>query len=229
MGGLYLLVPTLLVIFLSFLIVRAAAIGLMMTGMNEQRARFQALSAFSGTGFTTREAESVVNHPQRRKIMTWLMILGNAGIVTVIVSATSSIVTSQGYQLPISILILILGIYLVYKVAMRTGFMRRWERLVENRLVKSRFLEEGTVEDLFLLREDYVLARVIITSNSPLTGSLLSEVTPEDSELVTLGIERGNKWIAFPRTDQTIDEGDRVIVYGRTAILNHVFRKASKA
>ncbi|MCK4262353.1 hypothetical protein KAX00_04525, partial [bacterium] len=78
MSGLYFLLPALLAIFLLFLIVRAAAIALMMTGMDEKRARFQALSAFSGTGFTTKEAESIVNHPIRRKIVTWLMILGNA-------------------------------------------------------------------------------------------------------------------------------------------------------
>jgi Trk-type K+ transport system membrane component len=93
MGGLYFFLPTLLVVFLSFLIVRAAAIALMMTGMDEKRARFQALSAFSGTGFTTKEAEFVVNNPLRRRIISWLMILGNAGIVTVIVTATSSLVT----------------------------------------------------------------------------------------------------------------------------------------
>lgn len=52
MRGLYFLVPTLLVIFVSFLIVRAAA-ALMMSGMDSKRALFQAISAFSGTGFTT--------------------------------------------------------------------------------------------------------------------------------------------------------------------------------
>lgn len=31
---------------------------LMMTGLDEKRARFQAISAFSGTGFTTKEPES---------------------------------------------------------------------------------------------------------------------------------------------------------------------------
>jgi len=95
MGGIYFLAPTLFVILVSFLIVRAAAIALMMTGMDEKRARFQALSSFSGTGFTTKEAEFVMNHPVRRRIITWLMILGNAGIVTVIVTATSSFATSH--------------------------------------------------------------------------------------------------------------------------------------
>jgi hypothetical protein len=95
MTGLYFLLPTLLVIFLSFLIVRTGAVALMITRMEEKKARFQALSAFSGTVFTTRKAESVVNHPQRRRIVSTLIILGNAGIVTVIVTSTSPLVTSK--------------------------------------------------------------------------------------------------------------------------------------
>ena len=79
MNSLYFLFPTLLAILVSFLFVRAASIALMMTGLAKPKARFQALSAFSGTGFTTREAESIVNHPQRRKIVRWLMMGGNAG------------------------------------------------------------------------------------------------------------------------------------------------------
>jgi Trk-type K+ transport system membrane component len=101
MGGIYYLLPTLLVIFISFLIIRAAAIALMMTGLDQKRARFQALSAFSGTGFTTKEAESVVTNPKKRRIVTWLMILGNAGVGTVIVTATSSLVTSRGIRFPL--------------------------------------------------------------------------------------------------------------------------------
>jgi len=129
MRGLYFLLPTLFVIFVSFLMVRAAAIALMMTGMDEKRARFQALSSFSGTGFTTKEAEFVLNHPVRRRIITWLMILGNAGIVTVIVTATSSFATSKGYKLPINVLILLIGIYVIYRVVTRKKLMRRWRAL----------------------------------------------------------------------------------------------------
>jgi di/tricarboxylate transporter len=198
---------------------------LMMTGMEEQRARFQALSAFTGTGFTTREAEIVVNNPRRRHIVTWLMILGNAGIVTVIVGATSSVVTSQGYQLPISIVILLVGIYLIYKVMSHSGFTGRWERFIENRIIKSQAYEGHTTEDLFLLREDYGLVRVIVTPNSPLIGSSLSEAMLGDNELSVLGIERGKKWIPLPKTEETIGKGDRLVVYGHLPVLNRVFTK----
>jgi len=60
------------------------AIALEITGMERSKARFQSLSALSGTGFTTSEAESIVNHPRRRRIATWLIFIGNTGIIAFI-------------------------------------------------------------------------------------------------------------------------------------------------
>ena len=146
MSSIYFLFPTLLVIFISLLLARASAIALMMTGLDEKRARFQALSAFSGTGFTTKEAESVVNHPLRRQIITWIMVFGNAGIVTVIVTTTSSFVTIRGHARSLNILFLLLGIILIYKIATHKRLMRKWENFIENKFIKSHAFEEDVVE-----------------------------------------------------------------------------------
>jgi hypothetical protein len=225
MEGEYFIVPVLLVIFVSFLVVRAAAIALMLTGMNEQRARFQALSAFTGTGFTTREAEHVVNHPSRRRIISWLMILGNAGIVTVIVAATSSLVTSEGYHLAINALIFLVGITLIYKVATHKGFIKRWESFIEDKLVKSQAFEEGVTEDLLHLIEGYGLVRAIITEKSPLIGMSLSESNLTEKGLLVLGIERGKEWIPTPKAKEIIQEGDRIVVYGPLKVLRDLFKE----
>jgi Trk-type K+ transport system membrane component len=118
MSGLYLLLPTFLVIILSLLVVWAGGIALAMTGMDEKIARFQALSAFTRTGFTTREAELITGHPRRRVIVTWLMILGNAGIITVIVTATSSLAsTTSGGGLAIGVLLLIAIVIIIFLIA----------------------------------------------------------------------------------------------------------------
>ncbi|MCI2424507.1 TrkA C-terminal domain-containing protein [Candidatus Acetothermia bacterium] len=219
----YFLLPTLLVVLAFLLVIRAAAIGLMMTGLDEKRARFQALSAFSGTGFTTEEAELVVNHPVRRRIITWLMILGNAGIVTVIVTITSSFVITTGYQLPITILVLLAGIYLIYKVATHRGLTRRWESFIEDKLVQSRVFEEGATEDLLHLLEGYGLVRAIIKGDSPLITKSLSDCKLNEKGLLILGIERGKHWVPIPKAKETLEEDDRVIVYGRLDVLRSLF------
>lgn len=227
MGGLYLLLPTLLVIVLSFFIVRAAATALRMTGMEEQRARFQALSAFTGTGFTTREAEIVVNNPLRRRVVTWLMILGNAGIVTVIVSATSSVVvTSQRYHLLIGIAVLLLAIYGFWKLASRSGLARWWERFIERRLLKSSAFQHDVIEEVFLVKENLALMRVIVAGDNPLVGSPLGKGILRRRGLLILGVERGRKWFALPKPDVIIEEGDRIFVYGRPSTLRRNLAKS---
>jgi len=223
MSGLYLLLPTLLVVFVSFLVIRAAAIALMMTGLDEKRAKFQALSAFSGTGFTTKEAESVISHPKRRRIVTWLMILGNAGIVTVIVTATSSLVTSKGYQLSLNALILIGGVFVIYRIATHRGFIRRWESFIEDKFIQSHAFEEVMTEDLLHLMKGYGLVRVLVKENSPLIGSTLAEQELPKKELLVLGIERGKTWIPIPKSTATFEGGDKLVVYGSLNVLKRLF------
>jgi len=45
----------LVAILISFIVVRIGGLALQLTGMESDVARFQALSAFTGTGFTTKE------------------------------------------------------------------------------------------------------------------------------------------------------------------------------
>lgn len=214
MSGLYFLLPTLLVVFVSFLVVSAGAVALMITGMEEKQARFQALSAFSGTGFTTKEAESVVTHPRRRRIVSWLIILGNAGVVTVIVTGTSSLVTSKKHHLPFIPLILIAGIFLIYKVGTNKGFIRRWEDFIKDRFAKTEVIEEAETEDFLHSKEGYGLVRVAARKDSPWVGKPISQFAPKRKPISILGIERGEKWIPVPGPEEFATENDKLIVYG---------------
>lgn len=222
-GFFYFPFTTLLVIFISFLIVRAASIALMMTGLDLKRSRFQALSAFTGTGFTTREAELIVNNPRRRRIITWLMILGNAGIVTVIVTMTSTVVISEGFQIPINVIIILVGIIVVYKIATHAGFLQRWDVFIENRLLKVTQFEEEATERLLHLLEGYGLIRVIIKEESSFAGISLNELKLPEKNLLVLGIERNGDWIPVPSSDVVIKEKDRLVVYGPLGVLKSTF------
>jgi hypothetical protein len=86
------LVSVLIIVFISLLITRVATVALSLTGMSRESARFQARSALTGVGFTTSEAEEVVDHPVRRRIVGGLMLIGSAGLVT----AVSSLILTFG-------------------------------------------------------------------------------------------------------------------------------------
>lgn len=52
------------VVVISFIMVRIGAIAFQLTGLEWSLAKFQSLSCFSGTGFTTKEAELITGNPQ---------------------------------------------------------------------------------------------------------------------------------------------------------------------
>ena len=84
------------VLSLSVFVIRIASVALRITGLSDSEARFQSLSAFTGTGFTTSESESIVNYPVRRRIVTVLMIIGNLGLVGVLATVIVSFLQTRG-------------------------------------------------------------------------------------------------------------------------------------
>ena len=107
----------LVAILVSFIVVRIGGFALQLTGIEPDVARFQALSAFSGTGFTTTEAERVVQHRTRRRIVTILIILGNAGLVTIIATLVASFTQVSGYSwFFIRLAIIIVSILVLYRL-----------------------------------------------------------------------------------------------------------------
>ena len=69
MSAIIAIIPVIFIVIISAIVVRIAAIMLKMTGLDEKKARFQALSAFTGTGFTTKDSELITQHDKRRKIV----------------------------------------------------------------------------------------------------------------------------------------------------------------
>ena len=163
---------TLLFIFIigSFLIVRVGAVALELSGLQRDKARFQALSAFTGTGFTTRESEMIVNHPRRRRIVTFLMVLGNAGIVSVIATFVLSLVSSQGILMPslkfVGIVIFVLAFFWVVSREKITSVLTE---KIKQKLMTHMDLERITVEEVLHQAQGYGIAIVEVSQTSRLT------------------------------------------------------------
>ncbi|MEZ5557045.1 MAG: TrkA C-terminal domain-containing protein [Pseudomonadales bacterium] len=216
MSGLYYVIPTLATIVVSILIVRAGAIALVMTGMDYEKAKFQALSAFSGTGFTTREAERVVGNARRRRIISLLMILGNAGIVTVIVATTSSFANARGLEAGVNVIALVLGLGAIIVVARHAPFVRRWEAFARERLSRLRIFEDdATLDELLHLAEGYGVVRIRLSSDSKLIGQTLVDVNSGLEHSFILGIEHDRQWVPTPRLTGTLKAGDYLVIYGK--------------
>jgi len=113
-------------VFAVLLAARIGAFALELTGMEPETAKFQALSAFTGTGFTTSEAERVVRNRSRRRIITILILVGAAGLVTVIGTMAATFVDATGYRgFFIRLGIIVVVVVILYRVIMM-GRVGNW-------------------------------------------------------------------------------------------------------
>jgi ABC-type multidrug transport system fused ATPase/permease subunit len=203
----------LIAILVSFIVVRIGGFALQLTGIEPEIASFQALSAFSGTGFTTREAERVVGHRTRRRIVTILIILGNAGLVTIIATLVASFTQVTGYMwFFIRLAIIVGGIFGLYQLIIRSNFgqriVNRLQRPVINRILR---VTPG-VEEVFHVEKDWAISLVMIEGSSNIIGLSVSDITAEE-DIEVLAIDRAGTYLTKPNWDEKIAEGDRLLVY----------------
>lgn len=104
------IVAVLVLVTLSLIVTRVGASALEATGVSRDLAHFQARSAFTGVGYTTDEAESVARHPVRRRIVLTLMLLGNAGIVSVVASLVLGFSDAGGRDALLRLGVLVVGL-----------------------------------------------------------------------------------------------------------------------
>ena len=215
----------LLLIFICviYIIVIMGGLALQFTGLEKERAQFQALSAFSGTGFTTKEAEMVVNHPRRRKIVMYLMILGNAGLVSIIATFASSLKKTNVMELSINLGIIAASIFLLYRIASHQKFARRLRRRLTKMVRRILHLDQVHMDEVLEQGDGYGIMRVLIASESGVTGKNLIHSGLSGHEIMVLCIERDQGNIPFPKADNHIRSGDRLVCYGKMKNMRRFF------
>jgi hypothetical protein len=218
----------LFVVVLSLLIVRIATVALSLTGMSRELARFQARSAFTGSGFTTKESEQVMMHPIRRRIIMWLMLLGNAGIVTVISSLFLSLTSSDGSgtitdRVWFRILVLLLGLTGLSILTYSKWLDKKISRFIEYLLARYTDIEVRDYAGLLHLTGNYVVGEMTVREDDWLAGRKLMEMRLSEEGILVLGIERTDgTYIGAPRGHNTLEIGDVLLLYGQTEALENL-------
>lgn len=214
----------LVILALGLIIVRVATAILEATGMSEQAARFQARSAFTSSGFTTRESESVVEHPVRRKVIMWLMLLGNAGIV----AAAGSLIIgfhgagSDGWRV-LELAIILLAFVVVTR-------SRRLDRRMTNGIARvlNRFtnLPRRDADSLIHLADGYSVSELAVQEGDWVAGRTLAETGLRDEGVVVLGVLRDDgRYLGVPNGDTPIRVDDTLIVYGASTAVDELDRR----
>ncbi|MEE8602711.1 TrkA C-terminal domain-containing protein [Euzebya tangerina] len=215
------------VVLLSLLVTRVAAVALTLTGMSPQVAHFQARSALSSTGLGTREAEQVMGHPARRQIYLTLMLIGNAGLVTGIASLSRALGSIDTFgNTVVALAAVIVGLLVLLMLARSQRFSRAIAKIAELVLRRYTDLDVGDYHGLLHLGMHYGVDRIKVDEGHWMSGQTLADSRLTDEGMLVLGVERPNGvYLGAPRGDTSVEPGNRLLVYGPTGPLAELHQR----
>jgi len=214
------IVSVLLLVVLSYLIIRMAAVALTLTGVAEDVATFQATSAFTGVGFTTNESEMIVDHPVRRRIALTLMWVGNIGIVTGISSLLLAFLGVSGRTQAERLGVLGLGLAMLWYAAHSQRVERFISKTIEIALNRWTSLHVRDYAALLRLSGEYEIIELFVEEGDWVAHKTLAELELNEEGIQVLGIVRPDgTYVGAPTGRTRVLPGDTLILYGRASLL----------
>lgn len=204
---------------------RVASVVLEVTGMDRQAAEFQARSALMGVGFTTLESEDITNHPVRRRLVLWLMTVGNAGIVTGIGSFIIAFGDAPALQTLRRSGELLAGTILLLISVHISAANRLIARVTRAFLYRFTSLEISNLTILLPRGGRWVVAELRVERDCGLDGRSLANLDLARHDITALGVRRRDgTYLGSPAQATELATGDTVTLYGRIAQLNALAR-----
>ena len=222
-----------LILFALFIIVYIVisdiiTIFFRLTGMTEEKARFQVISLLTNSGFTTRESEAVVSNKIRRRLARATMLFGYAFTVTIVSTTVNFFMTLGKGELDsllvlIPILLLILAAFHLIRrsVYFKTKF-DTWIERIGNRLMF------GPDANPIVLLEDYgdrVVAHIYLQQ----VPKILKGIPLRDSEIMArhnimvMMVKKPSGEASQASADTVLMPNDVIMVLGRRKDILEVF------
>ena len=206
---------TLVLLFaFSTTIVRISSTILRHTGLPDNIARFQSISALSGTGFTTSESELIVNFPVRRRVLIFLMILGNLGMASVATTFIVALIATEGETGAVltQVVAFVIAIGLTLLIMSNKTLDKKLCDGISWYLTRSGSLELIGFERLYQISHNYSIAEHLVEH---INETSLADLNLEEFELVVLGVRTGaDKKYLNPSEVSALQVGDKLVCYG---------------
>ena len=208
------------IILLYWVITELFTFFFRLTGLPDEKARFQVISLLTGTGFTTRESEMVMSSRRRRRLARITMLFGyvfNVTIVTAFINVFLSMkVVQVGYEF-LGFLIPLGAVALIF-IFMRVPKVHAWGENLLRRLADRAFDRKETFNAVMLLDnigKDSIAQVTLRHIPDEYRGLSLAgtKLRAETGILVMLVEHQGGK--AMPAGADTVFEtGDKLTVFG---------------
>lgn len=201
-----------------------------LTGLTEEKAKFQVTSMLTNSGFTTSESEIITSSKVRSKLARMTMIFGYAFTVTIVSSLVNFIIAMNNSEIrniwPASLAVLSILIF-VRIVKKHPIIKSKFDHLIEilgNKCIFGKFSNVIVVLDSY---DENVLAEIIIT-NVP---EKLKNITIGESDLNNnyniniMLLKREYDYMRPITTNTILQEGDTIVVFGDYKNIRQLFEK----
>lgn len=216
-----------LVVSLSALITKIATILLVHTGLSTDSAKFQSRSAYTGVGFSTSESEKIMDHPVRRRIIFNLMIIGNAGIVTVMSSLILTFVLPETLASKLyGLIVVVVGMIIIW-FAIKSKWIDKALSAIINRMLKRYTdIEIQDYAAVLHLKDDFKISEKLVDEADWLASKTLKVLNLRREGLTVLGIDRhGDDYLGSPDGNAMVLPHDVITVYGKAEVIKSVFKR----
>ena len=229
---------TSVILILSFIVIYVIVIQIYsvlfrITGLTKEKARFQAISLLTNSGFTTSESEIITSDRFRRRIAIAAMLNGYAFSV-IIVSLIINVILSLKEDLQEETLVFMLYAFSVFVVLIIITQIPLLKRLFEKfiQFVATKVLRRNKNENIIIMLDNYgrdSMAEVDLNRvpEFMVDTPLVEMKIKEKYHLNVLMVKRQGKVIDVNR-DTIFKKGDRLVVFGSTASIGNVFNKRKR-
>ncbi len=214
---------TVIILFIVFImayivIIEIFTVLFRLTGLTEEKARFQVISMLTSTGFTTDESDLIIRTPRRRRLARYTILFGygfTVIIVSILVNFILKLSDAQMRHIIVSAIsfgILFVFLYLVTNI----GVKKRFDMLIEQICFH---LMHGKQTNTYIIIDKYGKSSIVSVhfKNMPeyINKVPFSEGTLRRKYgLIVLAIQRNGVTIEHITANDYLQKDDTAIIYG---------------
>jgi hypothetical protein len=212
---------------LEALISKIASIGLVHTDLSKESAKFQARSAYTGAGISTLETERIMNHPLRGKIIFNWMLIGNAGIVTVMSSLILTLVLPETLASKLyGLLIIVVGLSGLWRVVHSDWVDRSLSKVVDKMLRKYTDRDVNDYAAVLHLTDNFKIIEAAVDHDGWMCQRTLQELNLREEGITILGVDRkGVEYFGSPSGAFKLLPDDVVTIYGKADGIESLYNR----
>ncbi len=221
------LIVFVLFIFLYLIIVEVFVMLFRITGLPDEKARFQVVSMLTNSGYTTREAELITNSKQRRKLARAVMMFGYAFTVTIVSTVVNIFVQfSRSLAVGSAGAVPVIAVIILLTLLVRNS---PWVKRMVDRIIKAitmRMIRDKNSNHITIVDEygKLVIARIDMNivpehiADRPLGQS---KIRSEHKIIILL--KHTDKGEVVATRDTSFKDGDVIVVMGEENKVRSVF------